>query len=216
MAYIILCNLILVFRRLQIRWCIITFTHYHNHHQNSTVHFVNRILYVVPRSHVIRISIAGFFFQFYNSIFPYKLRIFQYRTSNLILQIMHFLILKFKSPICFSLRAHDWQKWTKSFLKCHCHKICRVQAVGLPLSNYAQNIKDFCVFWGKFGKIWYFVSNCLVKIWIYKSFCTCGTHIIMIICRTPHLVFPFYLFDFQINRVVQKMLTFLDANFSSF
>ena len=29
------------------------------------------------------------------------------------------------------LAAHNWQKWKSTFLTCHCHKIFRVEAVGL-------------------------------------------------------------------------------------
>ena len=39
-------------------------------------------------------------------------------------------------PVCISitkniLTAHNWQKWKKVFLTCLCHKIYRVEAVGL-------------------------------------------------------------------------------------
>ena len=34
------------------------------------------------------------------------------------------------------LTAHNWQKWKRVFLTCPCHKIYRVEAVGLKRCNY--------------------------------------------------------------------------------
>ena len=74
------------------------------------------------------------------------------------------------------------------------------EAVGLKSSDYTfkNMILLICEIWGNFVKNWYFVNNCLIKVWIKKFFCTCVTHIIVIIWRTPYLV-CFYLIDFQLN-----------------
>ena len=49
------------------------------------------------------------------------------------------------------------------------HEIYRVEAVGLKSSNYTLKSYDFCEY-VKFGAIawknWYFVNNCLIKVWI--------------------------------------------------
>ena len=42
------------------------------------------------------------------------------------------------------LMAHNWQKWKRAFLTCHCHKIYRDEAVGLKkMQIYLKNY-DFC------------------------------------------------------------------------
>ena len=42
------------------------------------------------------------------------------------------------------LMAHNWQKWKRVFLTCHCHKIYRHEAVGLKkLQKYLKNY-DIC------------------------------------------------------------------------
>ena len=43
------------------------------------------------------------------------------------------------------LTPHNWQKWKSRFLICHCHKIYRVEAVGLSI-------------------LYDFVNNCLIKV----------------------------------------------------
>ena len=42
-----------------------------------------------------------------------------------------------------SLTAQNWQKWKSRFLTCSCHKIYRVEAVGLSISNYTLKITAF-------------------------------------------------------------------------
>ena len=44
---------------------------------------------------------------------------------------------------CSILTAHNWQKWKSTFLTCPCHKIYRVDAVGLKSSNYTLKITIF-------------------------------------------------------------------------
>ena len=56
--------------------------------------------------------------------------------------------------------------------RCPCHKVNRVEAVGLPVSNYTF---EFTILWvceirGNFVKILYFVNNCLIKVRIKKTF----------------------------------------------
>ena len=46
-----------------------------------------------------------------------------------------------------SLKAHNWQKWKSRFLTCQCHKIYRVEAVGLKRSNYTFKITIFVSMW---------------------------------------------------------------------
>ena len=41
------------------------------------------------------------------------------------------------------LTAHNWQKWKRVFLTCPCHKIYRVEAVGLKSSNNTWKIMFF-------------------------------------------------------------------------
>ena len=40
-------------------------------------------------------------------------------------------------------RAHNCQKWKSRFLTCPCYKSFRVEAVGLPISNYTFKIMIF-------------------------------------------------------------------------
>ena len=55
------------------------------------------------------------------------------------------------STFCASLMAHNWQKWKSTFLTCPCHKIYRVEAVGLKSSNYIRKLQFL---WNvKFGEI---------------------------------------------------------------
>ena len=41
------------------------------------------------------------------------------------------------------LTDHNWQKWKRVFLTCLCHKMFRVEAVGLKSSNYTWKIMIF-------------------------------------------------------------------------
>ena len=41
--------------------------------------------------------------------------------------------------LCLVLRTDNCQKWKSRFFTCPCHRIYRVEAVGLPLSNYTFN-----------------------------------------------------------------------------
>ena len=86
------------------------------------------------------------------------------------------------------LTAHNWQKWKRVFLLCPCHKIYRVEAVGLRTPNYSWKIMIFVNIWGNFVKNWHFLNNCLIKVWILKFFCIYVTHFILIIWCTPHFV----------------------------
>ena len=40
----------------------------------------------------------------------------------------------------WALTPHNWQEWKSRFLTCSCHRIDRVIAVGLSLSNYTKNM----------------------------------------------------------------------------
>ena len=51
-----------------------------------------------------------------------------------------------------SLTAHNGQHWKSTFLTCHCHKISRVEAVGLKKSNFTLKNYNFCEY-VKFGVI---------------------------------------------------------------
>ena len=50
-------------------------------------------------------------------------------------------------PMCFCLTPHNWQKWKRVFLTCSCHKIYRVEAVGLKTSNYTWKNMFFANMW---------------------------------------------------------------------
>ena len=97
------------------------------------------------------------------------------------------------------LTAHNWQKWKKKrvFLKCPCHEIERDEAVRLKSGKYTLKFAIYvCGIWGNFVKIWYFVtSNCLIEVRIETFFCTCVTHITVIICSTAHFVLPYWIFS---------------------
>ena len=69
---------------------------------------------------------------------------------------------------CQCLRANNFQKWKSRFLTCPCHKIDRVAAVGLSISNNTLKIMILwiCEIWGHFVKSWYFVNNCFIKVQI--------------------------------------------------
>ena len=43
--------------------------------------------------------------------------------------------------------AHNWQKWKRVFLTCPCHKIHRVEAVGLKTTKYTWKIIIFVNMW---------------------------------------------------------------------
>ena len=92
----------------------------------------------------------------------------------------------------FESTAHNWQKWKRVFLTCSCHRIYRVEAVGLKTSNYTWKIMifvDICKIWGNFVKNWYFVNNCLIKVQILKYYCNYLTH----------TTFRFYIISFQVK-----------------
>ena len=59
-------------------------------------------------------------------------------------------LFEYEMRMC--LTAHNWQKWKSTFLTCPCHKIYRVEAVGLKNSNYTYKFYDFCEY-VKFGAI---------------------------------------------------------------
>ena len=86
------------------------------------------------------------------------------------------------------LTAHNWQNWKRVFLTCH--EIDKDEAVGLKSCKYTWKITIYVNIWnlGQFREFWYFVNNCLIEIRIKKFFCTCVTHIIVIICSTAHFV----------------------------
>ena len=60
-----------------------------------------------------------------------------------------------ESEFISSLTAHNWQIWKSTLLTCPCHKIDRVEAVGLKSSNYTLKITIFFFFLEnvKFGAI---------------------------------------------------------------
>ena len=62
-----------------------------------------------------------------------------------------------------------------------------------------------CGIWGNFVKIWYFVNTCLIEVRILKLFCTCVTHIIVIIYSTANFV---NLIDFQLNTDFPSQFSF--------
>ena len=45
------------------------------------------------------------------------------------------------------LTAHNWQKWKRVYLTCPCHKIYRVEAAGLKMSNYTWTLMIFANMW---------------------------------------------------------------------
>ena len=49
-----------------------------------------------------------------------------------------------------ALTAHNWQKWKSTFLTCPCHKIGRVEALGL---KYTFKITIFVKMWN-LGQFW--------------------------------------------------------------
>ena len=51
------------------------------------------------------------------------------------------------SFIGWMLTAHNWQKWKRVFLKCPCHKIYRVEVVGLQRCNYTWKSMIFANMW---------------------------------------------------------------------
>ena len=104
-------------------------------------------------------------------------------------QISTFHDTNLQPSVSINLMAHNWQKWKRALLTCHCHKIYRVEAAGLKSSNYTLKITTLVNMWnlGQFRENMIF-NKCLIKVWIKKSFSTCVTHIIVIISRTQHFV----------------------------
>ena len=90
----------------------------------------------------------------------------------------------------YSLTTHNWQKWKRVFLTCPCQKIYRGEAVGLKSCKYTWKIRIYVNMWNlrQFRENWYFVNNCLIETRIWKFFCTCVTHIVVIIWSTAHFV----------------------------
>ena len=84
------------------------------------------------------------------------------------------------------LTTHNWQNWKTVWGICYCHEIYRVEAVGLKNSNYSLWISEI---WGNFLKNIYFDNYCLIKVWIWKFFCTYVTHISVIIFLTANFAF---------------------------
>ena len=111
-------------------------------------------------------------------------------SKNLLDAYASYFFKVMKLYISFDLTAHNWQKWKRVFLTCPCHKIYRGEAVGLESCKHTWKLRFMwiCGIWGNFVKIWYFVNNCLIEARIWKFFCTCVTHIIVIIWSTAHFV----------------------------
>ena len=57
--------------------------------------------------------------------------------------------------INIDLTAHNWQKWKRTCLTCHCHEIDRKEAVGLKSSNHTFKKSWFFVKYVKFGAIFW-------------------------------------------------------------
>ena len=51
------------------------------------------------------------------------------------------------NSIFIFLTAHNWQKWKRVFLICHCHKIYRAEAVGLKSCKYIWKITILVKMW---------------------------------------------------------------------
>ena len=72
---------------------------------------------------------------------------------------------------CVDINDSQLAKMEKKIPTCLCHKIHRVEAVGLSLFNYILKITIFVNMWnvGLFREnLKYFVSNCLIKFRIYR------------------------------------------------
>ena len=89
------------------------------------------------------------------------------------------------------LTAHNWQKWKRVFITCPCHKIYRVEAVGLQSCNYTWKIMIFANVWnlGQFQEKLIFCQELLnwssnLKILLHYYV----THITVIISRIPYFV----------------------------
>ena len=82
------------------------------------------------------------------------------------------------------------------FFTCSCHKLYSVEAAVylVPIILLKLQFLWVCEIWGNFLKNRYFVNNCLIKIWIQKSFCTYVTHMIVIVHHTHHILFLLNLF----------------------
>ena len=100
----------------------------------------------------------------------------------------------------YELTAHNWQKWKRVFLTYPCHKIYRVEAVGLKSSNYTWKIMIFAKMWnlGQFLEKLIFCQQLLnqssnLKILLHiRDTYNCD--------YLPHTIFRLCLIDFQLNK----------------
>ena len=106
--------------------------------------------------------------------------------------------------ICWVLRAHNWQKWKGRFLTCPCnHKIYRVEAFGLLISNYM--LKNY-EFWDyvKFGVIsWKFdilLTTASLKFESKNPFAHVW-HVLLWLSAAHHISFSFWL-KLQANPLI--------------
>ena len=79
--------------------------------------------------------------------------------------LMYLLLLK---TLDLLSRVHTCQKWKSTFPSCSFHEIYRVEAFGLSVNNYTFESTIYVSMWnlGQFLENWYFVNNCLIKVWI--------------------------------------------------
>ena len=94
--------------------------------------------------------------------------------------------------MCY-LKAHNWQKWKSIFPACPWHNILKVQFLWI------------CEILGYFLKINIFFKICLIKVQIWKLFCTHVAHMTVIMFRITILFLPnwflvTYWFSFPILR----------------
>ena len=87
------------------------------------------------------------------------------------------------------LTGGNWQKWKRVFLACPIKFIGMKQLVS-KVANILEKLRNLWKWeiWGNIVKIWYFVNNFLIEARIEKFFCTCVTHIMVIIWSTAHYV----------------------------
>ena len=69
--------------------------------------------------------------------------------------------------------------------------------------------------WGNIVKIWYFVNNFLIEARIQKFFCTCVTHIIVIIWSTAHYVSTWPIFSYIGLQISLPNFSFFTAKLPS-
>ena len=97
-----------------------------------------------------------------------------------------------------TLTAHNWQKWKSRLLTCPCHKIYRVEAVGLSISNNTLKITIFVNIWN--------LGQCNENLIFCQYVLKCSNlKILLHTCDTyncdylPHITIRFYYFNFQLN-----------------